>query len=209
MLPRLVDLVLGRAFEETRARVAAGVSGQVLEVGFGSGRNVPHYPDTVTRVRAVDPATGARGIAARRIAASSIPVEFVGSDGQDLPLPTASVDHVLITWSLCTIPDPARALAEVHRVLRPGGGLHFVEHGRAPDPRTTRWQDRLTPARSWAAACVGSGGSPPEQRVPQTPHLRHARQTVGRGIDTTRQPARRWLHDHHRGLQVSICGAPC
>lgn len=153
ILPRLVDVALGRPFEKTRAQVAAGLSGQVLEIGFGSGRNVPHYPNTVTRVWAVDPATTAQGIAAKRIAASTVPVDFIGLDGQDLPLPDAGVDHVLITWSLCTIPDAARALAEVHRVLRPGGDLHFVEHGRAADARTARWQDRLTP--SWSRIAGG------------------------------------------------------
>ena len=145
VLPRLIDVALGRPFEQTRARVTGGLSGEVLEVGFGSGRNVAHYPDAVTRVRAVDPATGARRIAAGRIAARGVPVEFVGLDGQDLPLPDGAVDHVLITWTLCTIPDVARALGEVQRVLRPGGTLHFVEHGRADDARTVEWQDRLTP----------------------------------------------------------------
>jgi ubiquinone/menaquinone biosynthesis C-methylase UbiE len=153
VLPRLVDLTLGRPFERTRARVASGLTGQVLEVGFGSGRNVAHYPASVDRVLAVDPATGARRLAARRIAASTIPVEFIGLDGQDVPLPDAVIDHVLITWTLCTIPDVARALLEVRRVLRPGGELHFVEHGRALDPRTAGWQDRLTP--TWGKVAGG------------------------------------------------------
>lgn len=153
VLPRLIDVALGRPFEKTRARVAGGLSGQVLEVGFGSGRNVPHYPDAVERVWAVDPATAARRIAAKRISASSVPVEFVGLDGQHLSLPDASADHVLVTWTLCTIPDVDRALREVRRVLRPGGRLHFVEHGRAADARTARWQDRLTPA--WGKVAGG------------------------------------------------------
>lgn len=146
VLPHVMDAVLGRPYEQTRARVASGLSGQVLEVGFGSGRNVSHYPSAVSRVWAVDPAAAGRRIAAKRIASSAVPVDFIGLDGQDVPLPDASVDHVLITWTLCTIPDPARALREVIRVLRPGGALHFVEHGRSPDARTARWQDRLTPA---------------------------------------------------------------
>jgi ubiquinone/menaquinone biosynthesis C-methylase UbiE len=153
VLPYVIDVALGRPCEKTRARVASGLSGQVLEVGFGSGRNVCHYPSAVSRVWAVDPATGALRIAAKRIASSPIPVEFIGLDGQDLPLPDASVDHVLITWTLCTIPDAARALREVNRVLRPCGALHFVEHGRSADPRTARWQDRLTPA--WGKVAGG------------------------------------------------------
>jgi SAM-dependent methyltransferase len=153
VLPRLVDLTLGRPFEKTRARVAAGLTGEILEVGFGSGRNVPHYPSEVTRVLAVEPAAAGRRLAAERVAASKVPVEFVGLDGQNLPLADESVDHVLVTWTLCTIPDVKRALAEVRRVLRPGGNLHFVEHGRSPRPRIARWQDRVTP--TWGKVAGG------------------------------------------------------
>jgi ubiquinone/menaquinone biosynthesis C-methylase UbiE len=146
ILPRITDRLLGGAdVAEIRARVCAGLSGEVLEVGFGSGRNVEHYPSEVTRVRAVEPAGGGRRLAEARVAASPVPVEYVGLDGADLPLDDASVDHVLTTWTLCTIPDVERALAEMRRVLRPGGTVHFVEHGRAPDAAVARWQDRLTP----------------------------------------------------------------
>ena len=121
-LPRLVDATLsGKMFREKRARVASRLEGEVLEVGFGSGRNVPHYPAEVKRVLAVDPAAVGRKLASRRVAASPVPVEYVGLDGQDLPLKDSSVDHVLTTWTLCTIPDVPRALAEIRRVLRPGG----------------------------------------------------------------------------------------
>jgi len=155
VLPRVVDVALGgRAFSAVRARVASDLGGEVLEVGFGSGRNVPHYPPTVSRIRAVDPAVAARKLAAERVAASGIPVEYVGLDGEHLPLDDDSVDHVLTTWTLCTIPDVEQALAEIRRVLRPGGTLHFVEHGRAPDPKVARWQDRLTPMqRRVAGGC--------------------------------------------------------
>jgi ubiquinone/menaquinone biosynthesis C-methylase UbiE len=84
-------------------------------------------------------------MAAKRIAASAVPVEYIGLDGEALPLPDDSLDYVLITWTLCTIPDVERALAEITRVLRQGGSLHFAEHGRSPDPAVARWQDRLTP----------------------------------------------------------------
>jgi ubiquinone/menaquinone biosynthesis C-methylase UbiE len=155
VLPRFVDVVMARKeFTAIRARVAQGLDGEVLEVGFGSGLNVPHYPSKVSQVRAVDPATVGRKLAAKRVAASPVPVEFVGLDGQDLPVESASVDHVLITWTLCTIPDVERALAEMRRVLRPGGLLHFVEHGRSPDVGVARWQDRLTPLqRRVAGGC--------------------------------------------------------
>ena len=146
VLPRFTDFALsGREFTEARARVCGGLEGEVLEVGFGSGRNVPHYPASVQRVRAVDPATVGRRLAAGRVSASPVPVEYVGLDGEDLPLEDESVDHVLTTWTLCTLPDVDRALAEMHRVLRPGGSFHFVEHGRAPQPSVARWQDRLNP----------------------------------------------------------------
>jgi SAM-dependent methyltransferase len=146
ILPRITDLALrGKPIDELRRQATADLDGEVLEIGFGSGRNVPYYPPRVDMVRAVDPATVGRKLAAERVAASRVPVEYVGLDGQQLPLDDASVDHVLTTWTLCTIPDVERALAEMHRVLRPSGALHFVEHGRAPDPGVARWQERLNP----------------------------------------------------------------
>ncbi len=146
VVPRITNLALsGAELDRIRGRVASGLEGEVLEVGFGSGRNVPHYPRAVKRVQAVDPATAGRKLAASRVAASPVPVEYVGLDGQALPAGSASIDYVLSTWTLCTIPDVAAALREMHRVLRPSGELHFVEHGRSPDPGVARWQDRLTP----------------------------------------------------------------
>jgi ubiquinone/menaquinone biosynthesis C-methylase UbiE len=146
IVPRLVNKIMAhKEFEPIRARVATGLDGEVVEIGFGSGLNVPHYPAAVRRVQAVDPATLGRKLAAGRLAAAPVPVEFVGLDGQRLPLETDSVDHVLATWTLCSIPQPDLAMAEIRRVLRPGGGFHFVEHGRHPDPKVARWQDRITP----------------------------------------------------------------
>ena len=149
VLPRVLDVALGaRALGTLRARTAAGLSGDVLELGFGTGRNVDHYPWQVRRVLAVDPAVAGRRIAAPRVARSPVAVEYVGLDGQELPLDDASVDNALSTWTLCTIPDVARALGEVRRVLRPGGRLHFLEHGLSPDARVARWQHRLTPLQA-------------------------------------------------------------
>lgn len=155
VVPRLVNKIMaGREFESIRARVASGLDGEVVEIGFGSGLNVPHYPPAVRRVQAVDPATLGRKLAAGRLAAVPVPVEFVGLDGQCLPLEDGSTDHVLATWTLCSIPQPDLALAEIRRVLRPGGEFHFVEHGRHPDPKVARWQDRLTPLqRLLAGGC--------------------------------------------------------
>jgi SAM-dependent methyltransferase len=155
VLPRFIDLTMRRnELAPIRARVAASLEGDVLEVGFGSGLNVPHYPAAVTQVQAVDPATVGRRLAAQRVASSSVPVRYVDLDGQDLSLDSASIEHVLTTWTLCTIPDVDRALSEVRRVLRPGGRFHFVGYGRSPDPRVAGWQDRLNPwQRRIAGGC--------------------------------------------------------
>ena len=146
ILPRAINLALrGGEFAGPRARAAAGLDGEVLEIGFGSGLNIPYYPAGLTRVQAVDPAAAGRKLAAGRAAGCAVPIEYVGSDAEALPVPDASVDHVLSTWTLCTIPDAMRALAEIRRVLRPGGAFRFVEHGLAPDPGIARLQQRLTP----------------------------------------------------------------
>ena len=134
-----------------RARATAGLDGEVLEIGFGSGLNVPVYPSKVSRVRAVDPSVTGRKLASKRVAASPVPIEYIGRNGEQVPLEDASVDHVLTTWTLCTIPDVSRAMDEIHRVLRPGGEMHFLEHGRAPDWEVARWQDRLTPIQRLVA----------------------------------------------------------
>ena len=146
VLPRVTDVAMSRReLTAIRARVAAELDGRVLEVGFGSGRNVPHYPPAVEHVQAVDPSVVGRALAHKRVSASAIAIEFVGLDGEHLPIEDISVDHVLTTWTLCTIPDPHGALTEIRRVLRTGGGLHFVEHGRAPEKKIARQQDRFTP----------------------------------------------------------------
>ena len=117
----------------------------MVEIGFGSGLNVPHYPPDVDLVLAVEPASVARRLAEKRVAASPVPVDHVGLDGQDLPLEDDSCDAALCTFTLCTVPDPDQALAEVRRVLRPGGEFHFLEHGLSPDPGVARWQHRMDP----------------------------------------------------------------
>jgi ubiquinone/menaquinone biosynthesis C-methylase UbiE len=131
--------------EPLRRRVCLGLHGQVLEVGFGSGLNVPFYPDAVSGVTAIEPADLGWKRASERLAAATVPVRRSGLDGQSLPLPDGSCATALSTWTLCTIPDVAAALGEIRRVLEPGGTLHFVEHGLAPDERVQRWQHRLEP----------------------------------------------------------------
>lgn len=145
---RVFPRVMNRLMNNERARgiraeVCAPLTGHIVEIGFGTGLNLAHLPAAVTSVTAVDPLLRGRDLAAERIAASPVPVEFVGLDGRRLEMDDQSVDAALSTWTLCSIADPGAAVAEIARVLRPGGKLHFVEHGRAPDPRVQRWQDRL------------------------------------------------------------------
>jgi ubiquinone/menaquinone biosynthesis C-methylase UbiE len=144
VVPRITDKKLGSGeVMKLRRRAVDSLAGDVVEIGFGSGLNVPLYPDEVTRVYAVDPSLVGRKLSDERVQASPIHVEFVGLDGAHLPLDDASVDGALSTFTLCTIPDVVSALNEVHRVLRPGGTFHFLEHGLCPDPAVARTQHRF------------------------------------------------------------------
>jgi ubiquinone/menaquinone biosynthesis C-methylase UbiE len=153
--PRLHAVALkDKITGEVRERVCAGLSGDVLEIGMGSALNQRHLPSTVTGVWAVEPSATAIRLGADRRAASAIPVVVAGDDAQSLPFPDDRFDAALCTWVLCGIPDPGRALAEVARVLRPGGALHFVEHGLAPDPGVVRWQRRGNRLNRAVNGCV-------------------------------------------------------
>jgi len=146
VLPRILNATGGASrLEPLRRRVCAGLAGDVVEIGFGSGLNVPFYPAAVTRVAAVEPADLSWRLAAGRVQGARVPVQRAGLDGQSLPFADGSYDAALSTWTLCTIPDVAAALREVQRVLKPGGTLHFLEHGLAPDENVRRWQRRLNP----------------------------------------------------------------
>lgn len=146
VLPRIVNVACGMATANPlRARVCAGLFGEVVEIGFGSGLNVPYYPAAVSRVAAVEPADLGWRLAEKRVAASPVSVERSGLDGQALSFDDRTFDCAVSTWTMCTIPDVEAALTEVRRVLRPGGSLHFVEHGLAPDDSVLRWQRRLEP----------------------------------------------------------------
>jgi ubiquinone/menaquinone biosynthesis C-methylase UbiE len=153
IVPRCTDFMLSRApILKLRQRVTQGLGGDLLEIGFGSGLNVPYYPASVKRVLAVEPSPVGRKLAERRVRASTVPVEWSGLDGECLTLPDASADCALTTFTLCTIPDVEGALRELRRVIRPGGMLHFLEHGRSPDPKVAKWQDRLDPLQQRMAA---------------------------------------------------------
>lgn len=146
VLPRLVELTCGGAdMAKFRRRTVEGLQGRIVEVGFGSGLNAEVYPDEVTEVLAVEPSELARERSARHAGSTSARIEFVGLDGAVLPIEDAACDGALATFTLCTIPDVDAALAELHRVVRPGGRFHFMEHGRAPDESVRTWQRRIEP----------------------------------------------------------------
>jgi SAM-dependent methyltransferase len=141
-----------RPVMELRRDVCTGLSGRVLEIGFGSGLNVSAYPAQVISVGAVEPSDLGWELSAERRSGSAVPVERLGLDGQCLAAADATYDAVLSTFALCTIPDVEAALAEAHRVLRPGGALHVLEHGLAPDPKVVSWQRRLNGLQGRVAA---------------------------------------------------------
>jgi len=146
ILPRFQDKVMGtKRLHDARGRVCEGLEGAVVEVGFGTGLNARFYPSGVTRVVAIEPSRVCMRLAEPRIAKSSVPVDYGGLTGEHLDLPTGEFDAVLSTWTLCTIPNLDAALAEIRRVLKPGGSFRFIEHGHAPDEKVARLQTRLEP----------------------------------------------------------------
>lgn len=152
ILPRGIDWGMsGERFSKLRKQYLEGVCGRVLEVGFGSGLNLPHYPDAVTHLYALDPSQLGRRLAAKRIQGAPFPVEFVELEGSRITLPDHSVDAVVSTWTVCTIPDPLAALKEILRVLRPEGKYYFLEHGLCPDRRIARLQNLWNPIQKWCA----------------------------------------------------------
>jgi len=146
VLPTLTDLAMRNAAARAeRARFVPQATGVVLEVGVGSGLNIPNYGAGVRKLYALDPSAELLRMARPRAERAPFPVEFLQHPAESIPLGDGSVDTVVTTWTLCTIPDAIAALGEMRRVLRPDSRLIFIEHGRSPDPGVVRWQDRLTP----------------------------------------------------------------
>jgi ubiquinone/menaquinone biosynthesis C-methylase UbiE len=147
VLPNLTHLSMGQAqLRPYRARVVGRARGRVLEIGVGSGRNLPYYADCVEEVIGIDISPEMLALAVRAAALSSRKVTLLTRSAETLPLESQSVDTAVVTWSLCSIPDPVVALREARRVLKPNGQLRFVEHGLAPDASVHAWQDRLQTA---------------------------------------------------------------
>ena len=153
--PACVSLVCGtKPIQRQRMKIVPRAHGVVLEVGFGSGHNLPFYDGAkVERLYALEPSPGMRRRASQRMAASDINIDLIDLPGETIPLESGSVDSILITYTLCTIPDAAKALAGMRRVLKPGGQVFFCEHGVAPDPGVRRWQDRINGV--WG--CIAGG----------------------------------------------------
>jgi SAM-dependent methyltransferase len=149
VLPRILNDAGGsKRLDPLRRRVCEGLAGDVIEIGFGSGLNVPFYPAAVASVAAVEPSDVSWKLADVRLRATNVSIQRSGLDGQLLPFADDSFDAALSSWTLCTIPDAAAALRELRRVLKSGGTLHFLEHGLAPDERVRRWQRRLDPVQT-------------------------------------------------------------
>lgn len=155
IVPRLVHLAMRHpALARFRREVVGGAAGRVLEIGIGSGLNLPLYGGAVRSVTGLEPSPELLRMARTRARDIRLPIHLLEASAEALPLDSASFDTVVTTWTMCTIPDISAALGEIRRVLKPGGALLFVEHGRAPEPAVARWQNRLDPLwRRVAGGC--------------------------------------------------------
>jgi ubiquinone/menaquinone biosynthesis C-methylase UbiE len=149
IFPRLMEWVMGgEEFQKQRSLVLAQAHGTVLEIGFGTGLNLPHYPAALSSLHAIDPAHVLPRKVAERSAAVPFPLQIQRTSAETLPYDDRFFDCVVSTWTLCTIPDPVKALREVGRVLKPDGVFLFLEHGRSEDEKIAAWQNRLNPVQN-------------------------------------------------------------
>jgi ubiquinone/menaquinone biosynthesis C-methylase UbiE len=164
ILPHMVNLACsGKPTMRQRQKIVPAASGRVLEIGFGSGLNLPFYrPELVDKIWALEPSEEMWRLARNAVKGAALKVECLVSGAEEIPLPAGSVDTVLLTYTLCTIPDPQAALSEARRVLAPRGRMLFCEHGEAPDEGVRRWQGRLNPAWKFFG-----GGCHLDRRIPE------------------------------------------
>jgi ubiquinone/menaquinone biosynthesis C-methylase UbiE len=155
ILPRLIHLAMRqKRLLPYRSRVMSGASGRVLEIGIGSGLNLPFYSPEVTQIIGLEPSPKLLELSRDNAADASMSLELIGGTAESIPIENHSLDTIVTTWTLCSIPDVKAAIAEMRRVLKPSGQLLFVEHGRAPESRVRWWQDHLTPAwKSFSGGC--------------------------------------------------------
>lgn len=178
ILPHLLNLAMrNRQLAAYRGRVVPAAAGRVLEVGLGSGLNLPYYGDTVEQLIGLEPSPRLLAMARRRMGGGMRHLVLLDASAEAIPLDRASVDTVVTTWTLCTIPDALQALAEMRRVLRPGGRLLFVEHGQSPDRGVAGWQNRLTPA--WKRIAGGCHLNRPVATLIETSGFRIERLDTG------------------------------
>lgn len=146
IVPYCIDFSMsGSNLQEYRQKLLADVSGEILEIGFGTGLNLPHYPKEVNKITTIDPNPGMQKLARSRIVKSQITVDYKVLNSESLPMIDSTFDSVVCTWTLCSIPLVDKAIAEVHRVLKPGGKFYFIEHGLSSETQIQVWQNRLTP----------------------------------------------------------------
>ena len=164
ILPRCLDKACGIGpITKQREKVVPLAEGMVLEIGIGSGQNLPHYnPNTVTKIIGVDPDEHIWKRSEKRRADCPIEIERIGLSGEDIPLEKNTADSVVVTYSLCTIPDPIKALHEMKRILKPSGKIFFSEHGKAPDDKVHRWQNYIDPIWKKLAGGCHSGRDIPD-----------------------------------------------
>jgi ubiquinone/menaquinone biosynthesis C-methylase UbiE len=164
VVPRLINLAMSnKDTARVRSQIIPAARGRVLEVGIGSGLNLPFYSSEVRELQGVDPSKELLQMAGEKAGATPFPVELVSGSAEELPLQDQTIDTIVMTWSLCSIPDPSKALDEMRRVLKPGGELIFVEHGLAPEPKVSAWQNRIN--RPWRAIAGGCNLNRPVDRL--------------------------------------------